>query len=244
MDQLKTIFYLLGTSGSGKSTRVYSLVKFLEDRGNRPTGYLYHNKVAVGREYLKSFYIIGKEINRHGKLAWQGVDSFISEINEGKGSEQLFKFFYETARTQNLVLDCAAVLRSYRSRPLAMESYGVDAKIYLKYYWFEDFKEYQTRIAKRSQGKMLTEDSSMWKSNLDKGRHLEMFREEVLKSKYPERYEGYEGVPSEPIWTIGVDILKRVGQESLVPEFKAYAEKFLVSYEAQTASVSESEGLF
>ena len=55
-----------GSKKIEKSTRVYALIRFLEDRGEKPTGYLYHNKIAVGREYLHSFYVIGKEITRNG----------------------------------------------------------------------------------------------------------------------------------------------------------------------------------
>ena len=36
-ENLKTIFYFAGTSGAGKSTRVYALIRFLEDRGKKPT---------------------------------------------------------------------------------------------------------------------------------------------------------------------------------------------------------------
>ena len=243
-ENLKTIFYFAGTSGAGKSTRVYALIRFLEDRGEKPTGYLYHNKIAVGREDLHSFYVIGKEITRNGKPAWQGLDSFIKEINEGKGSEQLFKFFYETARIQNLVLDSAAMLRSNRSRPLALEQYGVDAKTYSRFYWYDNFKEYQDRIAGRSQGKILTEDSSMWKTNDSMKRQGEMQAEEMPSVKHPERYEFFHGQPSEPVWTIGVDILQRVGHSELIEEFKVYADSFLTQQTANTITTKESEDLF
>ena len=243
-ENLKTIFYFAGTSGAGKSTRVYALIRFLEDRGEKPTGYLYHNKIAVGREYLHSFYVIGKEITRNGKPAWQGLDSFIREINEGKGSEQLFKFFYETVRTQNLVLDSAAMLRSNRSRPLALEQYGVDAKTYSRFYWYDNFKEYQDRIAGRSQGKILTEDSSMWKTNDSMKRQGEMQAEEMPSVKHPERYEFFHGQPSEPVWTIGVDILQRVGHPELIEEFKVYADSFLTQQSINTVTTKESEDLF
>ena len=243
-ENLKTIFYFAGTSGAGKSTRVYALIRFLEDRGEKPTGYLYHSNVAVGREYLNAFYVVGKEVNRDGKIAWQGLDSFIREINEGKGSEQLFKFFYETARTQNLVLDSAAMLRSNRSRPLALEQYGVDAKTYSRFYWYDAFKEYQERIAGRSQGKLLTEDSSMWKTNESMKRQGVMQEEELKLCKHPERYEFFHGLPSEPVWTIGVDILERVGHPELIEEFKVFANDFLNYRADATVKTTQSEDLF
>ena len=239
MKDLKTIFYICGTSGAGKSTRIHSLIRFLEDSGYRASGYLTCGDCCVGREYLNSFYIVGKEFTQNGRTAWQGMDLYIDQLGGKVGSPQLFSFIYETARRQNIVLDSASILRTNRSRPLALEKYGVDAKTYSRFYWFDTFEEYQARIAGRANGKTMLESSPMWKTNFTLKRHGELQAEEEKLLKYPERYEFFHGEPSEPVWTIGVDILTRLNFKDLIVPYKEYAEQFLKESKNIVQVVSE-----
>ena len=84
----------------------------------------------------------------------------------------------------------------------------------------------------------------MWKTNDSMKRQGEMQAEEMPSVKHPERYEFFHGQPSEPVWTIGVDILQRVGHPELIEEFKVYADSFLTQQSANTITTKESEDLF
>ena len=75
-------------------------------------------------------------------------------------------------------------------------------------------------------------------------RQGEMQAEEMPCVKHPERYEFFHGQPAEPVWTIGVDILQRVGHPELIEEFKVYADSFLTQQLANTITTKESEDLF
>lgn len=237
---LNTIFYFFGTSGAGKSTRVYALVRFLESIGEHSTDYLYKNGVTVGREYLNSFYIIGREINRNGLPVWQGVDIWVDELIDGKDVGNMFSFFCEAVKKRTLVLDSAAIIRSYRSRPFHSETYPVDFNIYCKAYWFDNFEDYRNRIAGRSGGKLKDEKSQMWKTNKSFYRQEILFNDEIKKCKHPERYEFHRGYPDEPIWTIGESVLIRTGNEKLVPEFKTFSEQYLLEISSKSSVMEES----
>lgn len=219
MEPKTTVFFIGGISGSGKSTRIYALVQYLESKNLR-TDYMTHCDKIVGRTYLDgSLSIIGKEVNRGMDKAWQGVDVFSKLLSDDRGHDGLYEYFYNIAKNSSLLLDSAILLRTNRSRPLFIEENNVDIKTYSRNYWYKSFDTYKKRIYDRTNGRILTEDSTMWGNNSDFPCYYERCKEEIAQSRYPERYEVYLGDPEEPVSTIGEEVLKRIGREDLITEF-------------------------
>ncbi|MGL5913526.1 MAG: hypothetical protein ACRCZB_05120 [Bacteroidales bacterium] len=227
MDDLKTIFFIGGTSGSGKSTRVYCLIRFLEELGYKPTNYLICNGKAVGREYLNSFFVIGKEYLKDGEKTWQGLDVFSDVVGGGNGSEGIYKFLHDIAKTQNILVDSACLLKTHRSRPKSLNDTDINIRSYSRFYFYETIEEYKSRIGIRNKSREITERSEMWLSNKVFKSHVKRYREEEPFVQNIDRHEMHIGDPNEPVWTVGEAVLLRIGKESLVEDFKTFAENFL-----------------
>ena len=224
--RMNTIFFFSGTSGSGKSTRIYYLVQYLESLGLRTDEYSYRGRL-IGRRYFDgSLLIIGKEVYRGNEKAWQGVDSYSDFLAGGEGHTGLYRFFFDTSKSMSLVLDSAILFRTNRSRPLYIESQGVESDVYHRSYYYRSFESYRQRIYDRTSGTRIpTQDSPMWNNNSDFPRYIQRFNEELGSVEHPERFTIEHGDPEEPLYTIGDVVLRRVGRADLVDEFHVFCEK-------------------
>lgn len=225
MKELKTLFCIGGMSASGKSTRVHLLIKFLEKAGYKPTGSLVYRNTCVGREYFNSFYVIGKEIWRSGTLCWQGMDSYSKTFTEPSGIRGGFEFFWKVLESKHLILDSHGLLLSNLSRPLAMETAGVEAKSYSHFFYFENLEDYTERVKLRTNGKGKLRFDAERHNNLYPA-HKNLFMKELPQLKHPERHEFVLRDANELVWVLGVAILERVGLSDKVEAFKQFAQDY------------------
>lgn len=220
---MNTLLLIGGTSGTGKSTRVYALVKFFEYIGKKPTDYLVYKTKTIGRVY-DNVAIIGKEINRQGKTAWQGLDTFSKEFGS---SDIIFKYLYNETLAHHVVADSAALWSSYRSRPIEIDKQNLPILSTAKFFSYDSLEEYQARIAGRSGGKLVVK-KTMWSSNKRFQNFGENYKEELTQTQHPERYQFIKSKCNEPVSTVGELILTFSGQEALIPQFKEFCEKVFV----------------
>ena len=225
MKELKTLFCIGGMSASGKSTRVFLLIQFLEKIGYKPTGSLVYRNTCVGREYLNSFCIIGKEIWRSGRLCWQGLDNYSKTFIEPNGLKGGFEFFWKVLEDKHLILDSHGLLLTNLSRPLAMETAGVEAKSYSHFFHFENIDEYAKRVAERM-NKVYNLPPDAVKRNSRYQGHKNCFDRELSQLKHPERHEFVLRDANEPVWVLGAAILERVGLSDKVEAFKQFAQDY------------------
>lgn len=232
---MNTLFIISGTSGTGKSTRIYVLIKFLESLGIKPS-YLYHKQTTIGRKYL-DIGVIGKEINRQGKVAWQGVDYFTKEFGT---SEAIFRYLYDATLEMNMIAESAAILSSQRARPLVIEAENLPIQSYARFFSYKTLEEYQARIAGRS-GNIKDENSSMWKNNARFPAFGVTYEKEKTQVVHPERYEYENGAFDEPLGSLGEIILKKTQHDDLIPGFKSFCETFFIE---KGIKISQGDDIF
>jgi hypothetical protein len=178
---------------------------------------------------------IGKEYIKNGKWAWQGIDVHTKLlVNKAAGEDigNLYKTMFDITLTSNLVTDSAGMLMSNRARPLGIEQHcDHEIRTYSRLYFYASREDYLKRIQGRG-GDLDTLKSTMWKHNSSYCRNLDKYLQETPLCKNPSYHEAYNGDPFEPVWSVGCDILTRVGQPSLVDGFKAYCEGFWDDLEA------------
>jgi energy-coupling factor transporter ATP-binding protein EcfA2 len=159
------IFINLGTSGSGKSTRLNQMLLFLKSEGFEYEEVLYDEKV-VGYHF-KDFNttFIGKWYTKNGLDRFQGLDSTTGIFGS---SENITKFIDERLKNHNVFVEGAGVTDSFRFRPpyfYETSKEYIDRAFFLIYSYTHDDKgheEYQKRIVIRS-GKPA--GTAMWGKN-------------------------------------------------------------------------------
>ena len=117
----ESIVLVKGISGSGKSTRVYLFLEFLESLGMKLRPYKF--KTLDGKEkevgvYSEDFNMVfvGKFYENGGIRRWQGYDSMTSRLCKAEG---LSYFLKETSKAgHGVLIDGAGTTVSWRLRPL------------------------------------------------------------------------------------------------------------------------------
>lgn len=160
---MKTVLYFIfGCSATGKSTRVYHLIQFLDSRSEKWEPLIARGKV-IGRHYVdRNLSIVGKEVVFKGIKKWQGLDIFTGVFGS---NEVLFRWIYDHTRTSSLIIEGAGTILSHRARPEVLEK-ELDPETSCQFliYEFPNFSDYQKRIADRS-GYDISEDTPMWQKN-------------------------------------------------------------------------------
>jgi hypothetical protein len=152
-----------GVSASGKSSRVYQLIKFFETLGLEKTGFDYLNVEGKTKDigiYFPEVQILflGKEYNSGEITRFQGYDAVTSAFVKSAH----FSDFLKDNRDINVIVEGAGVTQTNRLRPLFLREYCQVEKIYVQYYNFkEDQKQqYDERLILRS-GKVAS-IGTMW----------------------------------------------------------------------------------
>lgn len=216
-----------GVSASGKSSRVYQLLKFFKECGFKDSIFTYVNmegktkEVGILFEEIGTLFI-GKEYYTGEVLRFQGYDVMTGYFLK---SEYFSEFIKETCKNYDIIIEGAGTTQSNRLRPLFLRNeLGVD-KIFIQYYNYrEDQKdEYDKRLILRS-GKKADKDT-MW----DKCRS---YNKEYEKSLDEAQQIGGENVFIDyqlfdvPIDDYGIKFLIMKGLEDLVPEFIQFVSDF------------------
>lgn len=228
IDDSGTIILVKGVSGSGKSTRVYCFLDFLESIGMELKPYRFTNilgqeqEIGVYSEELNMVFL-GKFYNDNGVRRWQGLDAVTGRLHTAEGLSYFLK--YAGQQKLNVLLEGAGTSVTWRLRPMELCSeYEFLNILYLVYtFTVEQFDEYVKRIEYRS-GKAPKGDS-MWRKR--KGFESD-YAQTVAESK--ELNEAGADIVIKynlfdiASWDLGVSVLTYMGLDCLCEEFKQYVE--------------------
>ena len=219
---MNNIYFIKGTSGSGKSTRVYVLLKFFEHIGVKTTDVFFINKNGKNRcvgflvEGLHIFFL-GEKYVKNGVERWQSFDNLNHHFTSLEIAE---KWIHEMLVENIVIVDASAVGLSHRWRPNCLKPHCDEAHI--MYYTYTNKEDYLRRIYERV-GKHPSTDSG-WRNN-------EHFVRDFNRSKIESLNFDNKAVAShynfdEPISHVGEYILMNLGLVSVVEDFKKFCIDF------------------
>lgn len=223
-----SIVVIKGISGSGKSTRVYFFLEFLELLGGELKPFEFTNidgRTDTVGVYSPDFNMVfvGKFYYDGGVRRWQGYDAMTGRLGKSPG---LSHFMLEmTHRGIAVLIDGAGVTATHRLRPecLMAESEMMNI-LYVRYDYREDQREeYRARIIYRS-GEPPKGDQ-MFRKN---GNFLHDYEKAVKEAELVNQCGGNAVIVNQPydapVWDLGVRILEFFGMNDLVEPYKEYAE--------------------
>jgi len=216
------IFVVKGISGSGKSSRVFQIIKYLEFLGCEHEDFHYINKEGkdriVGILYKDlNLVFLGKFYKSGNVERWQGYDSVTSCFMKS----EYFSEFLGDNKNYTLFVEGAGVTQTNRLRPKFLhEELGFE-KIFIQYYNYADKQDYLDRITFRS-GKVPTK-ATMWDKNssfiaesiwsLEDQKHIEC---EVFVNQF-----------DAPIEDLGVKFLRFIGSSKAdIDDFIKFTKDF------------------
>lgn len=223
-----TIYLVKGISGSGKSTRVYLFLEYLESLGLELTPFKF--KTLDGKEKEVGVYcedldliFVGKWYENGGVRRWQGHDSMTGRLCHSEGLSYFLKSVAQ--KGHSVVLDGAGTTATWRLRPkFLFEDNGFKSIVHIRYdYKPEQLQEYYDRIEYRS-GEPPKGDS-MWRKSKtflhDYQKAVEEAKMVILAGCHVSLHdEPYDA----PVYDLGVRILEHVGLEDVKDEFVAYCQ--------------------
>lgn len=167
---MKEIIVVKGTSGAGKSSRVFVFLKFLRDHLKLENEIIeISNKEGkmkpIGFHFpeLNNLLILGKMFKSGDIERFQGYDNITSTFGSSAGFSKWLRLNKDK---YSVLVEGAGVTRTNRLRPLFLYNEVGFKKIFMQYYNFtqEQKPEYMKRIVGRS-GKEPGEQ--MWSKNIE-----------------------------------------------------------------------------
>jgi hypothetical protein len=223
-----TIILIKGVSGSGKSTRVYCFLDFLESIGMKLKPYQFVNilgqtqEIGLYSEELNMLFL-GKFYDDNGVRRWQGLDAVTGRLHTAEGLSYFLKWAGQ--RKLNVVLEGAGTSVTWRLRPMEIcAEYEFLNILYLVYtFKLEQYDDYVRRIEYRS-GKAPKSDA-MWRKR--KGFESD-YAQTVIEAKDLNsvgadiviKYNLFDAVP----WDLGTSIMQYFGLDELCDEFRQFVE--------------------
>lgn len=218
-----SIVLVKGISGSGKSTRVFLLLDYLQEIGERFEPYIYTpltgktQPVGVYSSALNMVFV-GKFYEDGGVKRWQGYDSMTSRLAKAEG---LSHFLLDTSRkNHNILIDGAGTTVTWRLRPLDLCGTSEFTNIlHVRYDYRDDqWGEYCARIAYRS-GKPPKGDC-MWRKHKT---FQHDFEKAIVEAKEVNDAGGYVVLRDQPydapVWDLGNEIFQFYGLGEEVNDF-------------------------
>lgn len=223
-----TLILVKGISGSGKSTRVYLFLEFLEHIGVSFEPFKFVNIEGKEREigvYAKDLdmVFVGKFYENGGIRRWQGYDSVTGRLHKAEGLSYFLTEMSNAGHT--VVIDGAGTTASWRLRPLELgATNGILNILHIRYdYTDEQWDEYCKRIVYRS-GKEPKGDA-MWRKH---GTFESDYKKAVEEAKEVNDLgacvEVYNRPYNTPVYDLGASILKFIGLPELVDDFVTYCK--------------------
>lgn len=223
----KTIFVVKGISGSGKSSRVFQLLRFLEKQGYTLSDFTIIN--SEGKEktvgvLVKEFSLvfIGK-IYKSGEIErWQGYDVMTGSLEGASGFSEFLKKY---SKEYSFVVEGAGITQTHRLRPkFLIEELGFE-NILMQYYNYpEEGKEkYYSRIIYRSGEK--PKKDVMWDKNVGFINDSK-FSEKEIKNLTSGNVKLYKNEFEEPISDFGEKFLLFTNQIDQYDKFVDFVEEF------------------
>lgn len=223
-----TLILVKGISGSGKSTRVYLFLEYLEHIGVSFEPFKFVNIEGKEREigvYAKDLdmVFVGKFYENGGIRRWQGYDSVTGRLHKAEGLSYFLTEMSNAGHT--VVIDGAGTTASWRLRPLELgTTNGILNILHIRYdYTDEQWDEYCKRIVYRS-GKEPKGDA-MWRKH---GTFESDYKKAVEEAKEVNDLgacvEVYNRSYNTPVYDLGASILKFIGLPELVDDFVTYCK--------------------
>ncbi len=218
---MNTIYFILGISGLGKSTRVHWLKRFLDTlEVAKPC--LSLSKKAIGFYYPKANISI---IGREGSRGFQGIDSFSTLFS----SVDMFKELYLLGEKSSIVVEGAGRLSSPMLLPETTAE--LPLKIHALFFEYATYDQYLARLQLRG----------------SKGKGLTMWRKQKYNVSLKERFAAQLSKNSKASLSVASfdSELSSVGEIVLLPRsllaFKQFIQQESRQKEGRTLS---QEGLF
>lgn len=220
------IVLVKGTSGSGKSTRVYCFLDFLESIGLELMPHRWVNSEGKEKEvgvFIPEFnlVVLGKFYENQGVRRWQGLDSVTSRFVNSAG---LTDFLVDAGlKRMNVLVEGAGTSVSWRLRPMELVATCEFMNIlYVRYdYTEEEHEEYYSRVVYRS-GKPPKGDS-MWRKRHGFGSDFAKSVEEAgLLNEAGANVILKDEAWNSPVWDLGCNIFEFFGIPEICGEFREY----------------------
>lgn len=220
------IVLVKGTSGSGKSTRVYCFLDFLESIGLELVPHRWVNSEGKEKEvgvFIPEFnlVVLGKFYENQGVRRWQGLDSVTSRFVNSAG---LTDFLVDAGlKRMNVLVEGAGTSVSWRLRPMELVATCEFMNIlYVRYdYTEEEHEEYYSRVVYRS-GKPPKGDS-MWRKRHGFGSDFAKSVEEAeLLNEAGANVILKDEAWNSPVWDLGCNIFEFFGIPEICGEFREY----------------------
>lgn len=216
------IVLVKGISGSGKSTRVFLLLDYLEELGERLEPYVY--TPITGKTQPVGIYspalnlvFVGKFYEDGGVKRWQGYDSMTGRLGKAEG---LSHFLLHTSRERhNVLIDGAGTTVTWRLRPLDLCGTSEFTNIlHIRYDYRDDqWDEYCARIAYRS-GKPPKGDC-MWRKHRT---FQHDYEKAIVEAQAVNEAGGNVVLRNQPydapVWDFGKELFTFYGESSEVCE--------------------------
>lgn len=223
------IILVKGASGSGKSTRGYYFLTYLESIGIvlKPFNFInilgQQHTIGVCAEEF-GIVFIGKWYESGGVKRWQGYDAMTSRLHKTEGL--LFLLQALVKRGLCPYIDGAGTTATWKLRPYYLcGELGITNILHIAYNYREDqYAEYKARIAYRS-GKEAKGDA-MWRKN-------KTFVHDMQKAEIEAKDVNDAGGNAlvldrpydAPIWDLGERIFTFFGLADIVPDYKNFCLK-------------------
>lgn len=173
-----------GISGSGKSTRVYLIYKYLTECLKYKSEEFYHTFEGKSRQAgilipALNLIFLGKEYKTGNIGRFQGLDSVTSVFGSNAGISDFLK---ENSDKYSFFLEGAGTTQSHRFRPKFLHEYCGFNEIVMQYYNYggeKNHEEYYNRIIYRS-GKKPSRDT-MWEKEVSYTKEAEVFTVNEIK---------------------------------------------------------------
>lgn len=221
-----TIFLVKGISGSGKSTRVYLFLEYLESLGLELQPFRFttldgkEKEIGLYSPDLNTIFV-GKWYENGGVRRWQGHDSMTGRLCHSEGLSHFLKSVANQG--YSVVLDGAGTTATWRLRPKYLfEDNKFNEIIHIRYdYTPDQLEDYRNRIEYRS-GEPPKGDS-MWRKSQT---FLHDYQKAVEEAKEVQKagchVQLFDLPYDEPVYDLGVKILEHFCLEDVVPEFITY----------------------
>lgn len=222
---MNTVFFVVGCSGTGKSTRVQELIEYLEKTGAHTIEPLMlktsakPNGVQIGIYFKElNLGIPGKFVEKDGIKKWQGLDQQTAKFGNSNNIE---RWISVTSLKMNLLIEGAGITASYRYRPDHMfRETEITSSLTICFHYYK-LQEYVDRIKYRSGKENVS--GIMFKKNKGFISHCKSYENELAKLPDYVDYHllGYDY--SEPVHRVGALILLKLASESELQDFCRYS---------------------
>lgn len=220
---MPSIYVVKGISGSGKSSRVFQIIKYLESIGCEFENFAFTNCEGKQRDIgvlCKDLGILflGKKYGADkGVERWQGYDAVTGAFVKAK---YLSEFLEVNKDKYIFFVEGAGITQTNRLRPKFLSDIGFD-NIFVQYYNYENKEDYLNRIIYRS-GERPKKDV-MWDKNSG-------FIQDMLWS-FEDQENGvkcdvFDDKFDSPIYDLGVKFLVTLGMDDYIDNFVNFVLEF------------------